>query len=108
MDRKNHELAEKLAACQIACNYCFNACLNEEHMHMMVECIKTDKACAEICGTTLSLVASESKFAKDFVALCADVCNKCADVCVKHPADHCQECARACRECAEACEFFLN
>lgn len=106
MDRKIKELADKLAACQAMCNYCFKACLGEKDVHMMVGCIELDKACAEICGQTLSLVASESVFAKEFVQLCAKVCEKCAEECGMHQVQHCQDCARACRECAEACRSF--
>jgi len=107
MDNNKRELKEKLAKCIIACNYCFNACLGEEDLHMMVQCIKLDKACGEICSTALSLVSSQSVFADDYLELCAKVCEQCAEECGKHQNEHCQDCAKACRECAEACKAAI-
>lgn len=106
MEKGIKDLADKLSTCQAMCNYCFNACLDEKDVHMMVGCIELDKACLEICGLALSLVTSESIFAKDILQLCAKACDKCGEECGKHHVQHCQDCAKACRECAEACRAF--
>lgn len=29
--------------CMTACNHCYDACLKEDHVNMMVECIRLDK-----------------------------------------------------------------
>lgn len=100
------ELVQKLGLCQGACNYCFNACLNEKDVMMMKECIRLDKECAEICGLTMALVASSSKVSKEMLQLCAKACQNCADECKKHHNDHCQECAKVCQECAKACKEY--
>jgi len=106
MEKKVLYLVSVLANCKAMCNYCFNACLHEEDVKMMKDCIKLDKECAEICGLTLSLIASDSPFSKEILSLCSKACQKCADECKKHHYDHCQDCARACSQCAEACNEY--
>lgn len=103
MFRNHLELVQKIAACQHQCNHCFKSCLEEDQVKMMVDCIKLDRECSDICALTLQMVASESYFAKDMVLLCINACQKCAQECEKHDNDHCRECAAACRECEEAC-----
>ncbi|CAN5505285.1 four-helix bundle copper-binding protein [soil metagenome] len=102
----NQELLQKLAQCAAACENCADACLGEDDVKMMVQCIRLDRDCAKICYTTASFIASHSQNAQALVKVCEDLCRKCADECGKHEHDHCQECARACRECAEACRNF--
>jgi len=107
MDNKLMEVTAKLGKCQAMCNYCFNACLGEDDVKMMVECIKLDKACAEICGITLSQVASSSILVKETIQLCIDACQKCEEECKKYSHQHCQDCAKACKECADACMSYM-
>lgn len=75
---------------------------------MMTRCIKLDKECGEICGVTLSLVASHSEFKDDMVRFCIKACDACAAECRKHDYDHCRKCAEACEACAEACRAYLK
>lgn len=106
MDSKIQEISGHLAHCRTACNYCFDACLHEKDVRMMARCIKLDKECAEICGMTLSLVASGSGFSGTALRLCIEACEQCAAECEKFPHDHCKECAKVCRECAQACRAY--
>ncbi|MDU1905031.1 MAG: four-helix bundle copper-binding protein [Dysgonomonas sp.] len=85
-----------------------NACLEEEHVSMMKECIRLDNECSIICSATLQLVHKNSHFMKDILDLCAKACDACAQECAKHPQDHCQECAKVCKECAQACREFMS
>lgn len=101
-------LVDKVAACQEACNVCFNACLEEEHVAMMAECIRTDRDCADICGIVLDFAHRESSIFSDLVEVCIKACSQCAAECEKHDHDHCQECAKACRECESACRAYLD
>ncbi|MDL2290434.1 four-helix bundle copper-binding protein [Paludibacteraceae bacterium OttesenSCG-928-F17] len=106
MEKKISELLVKLAVCHATCNYCFNACLNENEIKMMKECIKLNRDCAEICALAISLVSSYSRFDKDILRLCIKACDRCSGECRKHDYIHCQECARACEECAAACRAY--
>lgn len=99
----NDELIKKLDICIAACNFCASACLKEEHVHMLAQCISNNIDCAEVCRTSAILLARNSKHGKHLLKECIELCETCAAECEQHEHDHCQACARACRECAEAC-----
>lgn len=107
MEKRQLYLVSVLANCQAMCNFCLDSCLKEEDVAMMKKCIKLDKECAEICGLTLSLVASNSPYTKEILSLCAKACRECADECKKHDHPHCQDCARACGQCTVACSEYI-
>ncbi len=103
---KNKELLNTLNDCAAECNHCAVACLDEQDVKMLANCIKLDIDCAEICTIAAGFVARGSLHAAHILAECADICNACADECEKHAQhgmEHCKECAEACRKCAEAC-----
>jgi len=89
--------------CMEACNTCYDACLKEKDMDMMVDCIRMDRECADICSFAVKSMQSNSPFAKHICQLCAEVCEACGNECKKHDHDHCQKCADACFRCAEEC-----
>lgn len=106
---RNQELINKLYDCAAACNYCADACLDEDNVKMMVQCIRLDKVCAATCVATakaLAITISNSGI-EGLIEYCKEICRKCGDECSKHEAQHCQECAKACKECVEACEKIL-
>lgn len=72
----------------------------------MVPCIRTDRACAEMCTATANLLSMRADPATDMVKLCREICERCAEECEKHTHDHCVECAKVCRSCAEACRAY--
>lgn len=100
----NHDVVKKLDICVAACNCCASACLKEDDVKMMAQCISLDIDCAEVCRTTSILLARDSIHGKHILKECIEICEACADECAKHKHDHCKACAEACRECAEACK----
>lgn len=108
MEKKMYEMISVLADCQAACNFCFHSCLEEAEVKMMARCIMLDRDCSEICGLTISMVASESEFATKALELCIAACDECARECRKHRYDHCEKCAEACEKCSEACREYLS
>ncbi|WP_404802197.1 four-helix bundle copper-binding protein [Bacillus infantis] len=86
-----------------ACNMCFDACLKEEDVKMMARCIRLDRECADFCAFAAKAMQSDSPFAKQICAVCADICEACGEECKKHDHEHCQRCADACLKCAEIC-----
>lgn len=90
-------------AMPVRAHACASACLREEDVKMMSECIALDMDCAQICRVTASLMARDSQFSGSLSHACAAVCEACGDECARHQTQHCQDCARACRLCAEAC-----
>lgn len=103
---KNAELIDKLRNCTTACNHCADACLdNQENM---VDCIRTDRVCAEVCQATANVLSTSFENVDGLVSYCMEICKSCGSECAKHDHDHCQKCAEACKKCAEACQQFLN
>jgi len=103
---KNHDhsaLIQKLMACALSCENCATACLAEEDIAMMANCIKLDRDCADICVLAARLLQRNSDIAHQYLVLCEEICRMCADECGKHQQEHCQKCAEACRDCAEVC-----
>ena len=85
------------------CEYCANTCLGEEHVAMMIECIRTCRDCADICALSVALMARNSDLAMELCRTCAIACELCAEECSQHAHAHCQQCAAACRRCADIC-----
>ncbi|UCZ55390.1 four-helix bundle copper-binding protein [Bacillus shivajii] len=106
MNAQLEEIYEALEDCVRACNQCYDACLEEEHIDHMRECIRTDRECADFCTLTLKAITTNSPFLKDMLALCAKICRACEKECSKHDHDHCKVCAEACHTCAELCESY--
>lgn len=101
---------EKFAACIEACyrcaatcDHCATACLQEPDPKMLVDCVRSDLDCAEVCRIATAAMARGSDSVAQICRLCAELCDKCATECEKHKHDHCKECAKACRDCAEEC-----
>jgi hypothetical protein len=99
-------LLDTLARCVAACENCADACLDEEHMKMMVPCIRLDRDCADICRLTAAFIARNSPHAPHVISACIELCQKCHDECAQHQHDHCQQCAQACQECLDACRAY--
>src|SRR5438132_1714842 len=100
---EDNKMLKELNACMTQCNVCYNACLHEKDVAMLIRCIELDRECAEICQLTASLFARGSVNIDKFLKLCAEICRLCAEECEKHMHDHCQKCAHICRSCSEMC-----
>lgn len=103
---RNEKLISALGNCINHCNYCADACLDEDDVKKMVGCIRIDKVCAEACAALSQILATSYKDVQGLVDYCQKVCAACAEECEKHEAQHCKDCAKACRECEQACEAF--
>lgn len=107
----NPELAtviEKAHECQQVCNMCFDACLKEDDVKMLVDCIQLDRECADICAMVATFASREGAVTTDLISLCATICQACAKECEKHThMEHCQKCAEACFECARVCREYV-
>lgn len=96
-----------LGNCINHCNFCADSCLDEDDVKKMVDCIRTDKVCAEVCSALSQVLATSYSDVRGLVQYCKKVCEACADECGKHEAQHCKDCAKACQECVKACEAYL-
>ena len=50
MSTRYQECVDRCLACMKACNFCFNACLIDDHMEPFAHCIHLTKDCADICS----------------------------------------------------------
>lgn len=104
---RNEKFIHALGNCINHCNYCADACLDEDNLKKMVPCIRIDKVCAEACAALVQILAIKDADAKGLVEYCQKVCRDCAEECEKHDSQHCKDCAKACRECEQACKAYL-
>ncbi|MBL7750922.1 MAG: four-helix bundle copper-binding protein [Chitinophagaceae bacterium] len=99
-------LVQTLTQCAKHCDLCASACLHEEYVGMMVECIRLNLACSSMCQALAKLLIFESPQINALAIACSQIGTACAQECAKHSQDHCQECARVCQEMAEQCGSF--
>ena len=106
----NLELIDYFSRCASVCNYCADACLKEDKINMLAECIRLDLDCAAICNTAAALLSRDSHLSDQIIEICERACRECAEECEKHSKmhDHCRECAEICRRCEEACKSYAN
>jgi hypothetical protein len=104
---------EACAECAQTCTVCADACLAEKNVTMLINCIRLNLDCADVCHVTATLVTRPSH--RDAPALraqleaCLEICRACADECSHHSdMEHCRLCAEACYACAEACEQMMG
>ncbi|MFJ7747849.1 four-helix bundle copper-binding protein [Peribacillus sp. NPDC097295] len=90
-----------------ACNHCFDACLKEENVKMMAECIRLDLECAEMCSYLEQALSRNTPFVSELAAACVKICESCGNECKKHDHEHCQKCAGACLTCAVECRKLV-
>lgn len=109
MKLNDKQLISILAECASACHHCSTACLEEEDVKMMANCIKLDLDCAAICEISAAFLSRNSENAKFMLHECVEICTRCAAECAKHEdMEHCRKCAEVCRKCADACKRSSN
>jgi hypothetical protein len=104
----NEKTINELYSCAMACDMCYELCLQEEDVQMMTECITLDRDCADICRLTAAMLSRNSDHTDHLMKECIDVCEACANECAKHENEHCKKCAEACNKCAKSCKQFTS
>lgn len=116
-DLKVNHLAEAIdaaLACAQTCTACADACLAEDSVADLRDCIRTDLDCADICATTAAVLSrragSNIEVVKELLKACRAACIACAEDCESHADrhEHCKLCAEACRRCEKACIDLLG
>ena len=101
-------------ACAVACVACADACLAEEQVMELRQCIRVNLDCADICTATAAMSArrtgSNESMLLDMLATCASACRICADECLRHARmhRHCALCADACEDCEKSCNDAIQ
>jgi hypothetical protein len=100
--------------CAAVCVICADACLAEEHVKELRECIRTNLDCADICHATGRVLARQTHPSLNLLVsqltACATACQVCGDICEQHADmhEHCRVCAESCRHCEEACNRLFQ
>ena len=108
------EALEASAACATICSSCADACLGEESVADLRDCIRTDLDCADVCATTAAVLSRQTGSNTDVLRAqleaCRAACASCAAECETHAQmhEHCRVCAEACRRCEQACAELLG
>ena len=96
-----------------ACHACADACLHEDMVKELVQCIERDVECATSCEATVSMLlqagSTNQRVWQVQLDACAEACSACAEECDKHAQmhEHCRVCAESCREAEHACKNAL-
>ena len=107
------EAIDAALACAQTCTACADACLAEDMVAELCDCIRTDLDCADICATTAAVLSrrtgSNMTVLKAQLEACRTACATCAEECESHAEmhEHCRICAEACRRCEQACADLL-
>ena len=100
--------------CAQACAACSDACLGEQHVTMLMRCIRLNEDCADICLTTGKVLSRQQqpdlRLVRSQLETCLLACQVCGDECAKHASkhEHCRICADVCRACAKACQDAIS
>jgi hypothetical protein len=118
-DREQDVLsAAEVVACVEACFFCANvcttcadACLADDAVAEMRQCIVNDLDCADICTSTARVLSRRSfgdrQLTVAMLEACRVACGRCAQECERHDMDHCRICAGTCRTCEQECATVL-
>lgn len=113
----NQALIEAIEAsyeCAQTCTSCADACLAEEMVAQLRQCIRLNLDCADICAVTATLgnrrTGSDEEVIRKMLDACVTVCRLCAEECARHASkhEHCRICADSCRRCEMACQKALR
>jgi hypothetical protein len=111
------ELSERIseiAGCAITCNICADACLGEQNVQALAECIRLNLDCADICTTTAAVISRQTGTAMELIRAqiqaCKAACKECGDECRKHAQkhEHCKVCSDVCQKCVQACDQLMQ
>lgn len=94
--------------CAQACTACADASLAEDRIKELIQTIRLDLDCADVCVATGQIASrrsgSDEQTVKRMIETCVDVCRLCAEECERHlDMEHCRICAESCRSCEQAC-----
>lgn len=105
---------EECYGCAQTCTTCADACLGEETVSQLVQCIRLNLDCADICAATGAMASrrtgSNVEILRTTIQACAEACRVCGEECRKHAQmhEHCRICAEACESCEQACKDAIS
>jgi hypothetical protein len=101
-------------ACAQTCTSCADACLAEEMVAELRQCIRLNLDCADVCAATATIATrrtgSNEEAIRKMLDACIAACRLCGAECERHAKqhEHCRICAESCRRCEQACQAALR
>src|SRR3954454_20558571 len=101
-------------ACAQTCALCADACLAQQAVEHLRQCIRLNLDCADVCAATASVAnrrtGSNEEIIRTLLDACVTACRVCGLECERHASmhAHCRICAEACRDCERACRNALE
>jgi hypothetical protein len=101
-------------ACAETCTSCADACLAEQMVAELRQCIRLNLDCADVCAATATVAnrrtGSNEEVIRKMLDACITACRLCGQECERHAKhhEHCRICAEACRRCETACQAALR
>lgn len=105
---------EECYDCAQTCITCADACLGEDDVAELVQCIRLNQDCADLCTAAGSVATRRSGSNEDVIRAvllaCELACRLCGEECQRHASmhDHCRICAEQCRACQVSCQQALQ
>jgi hypothetical protein len=105
---------EECFSCAQTCTSCADACLGEQNVQEMVQCIRYNLDCVDVCDATGRVLSRQTQphwnLIRSQLQACVTACQVCGAECGRYAAhmDYCKVCAEACRRCEEACNQLLS
>lgn len=96
--------------CAQTCIACADACLGEQSVQELTQCIRLNQDCADVCNATGAVATrrtgSNEELIRSMLEACGMACRICAEECERHAGkhEHCRICAESCRRCEQACQ----
>jgi hypothetical protein len=96
--------------CAQACTSCADACIAEQAVAELRQCIRLNLDCADLCAASAAIASrrtgSNEVVIRQTLQACAMACRLCGEECARHAVqhEHCRVCADACRACEQACD----
>jgi hypothetical protein len=109
-----HEKVIEIAGCAIICNICADACLGEQNVQNLAECIRLNLDCAAVCNSTAAIISRQTNSSTDLIKAqlqaCKTACKTCGDECQKHAQahEHCKICSDVCHKCMQTCDQLIQ
>jgi hypothetical protein len=103
-------LIDEAFSCAQTCTSCADACLAEEMVADLRQCIRLNLDCADVCAATATVATrravSNEEVIRRMLQACEVACRLCGEECERHEGrhEHCRICAEACKRCEAACQ----
>ena len=108
------EAIEAAYACAQTCTSCADACVAEDMVTQLRQCIRLNLDCADVCAATAAVASrrtgSNEEVIRMMLEACVTACRVCGEECGRHASkhEHCRICAEACQQCGTRCRSAID